>query len=493
MSFSSDGVKLHAQPKRNRAFLLSVRATEFILSVLFVIALAGWALVPEATQATAGVAKVLSYQGRLTDASGNPLGGSGTNYYLCFSIWDVSTGGTRNPNQLWPASYAVPTSMTVNVANGVFTADIGSGTDDLSTFNFYDNDTVYLNVEAASSNGTCGGSPFETLSPRQRIAATAYARVTRDVYGNLLRTDNANNKVQIGDPGGAPTTPIFLNLGVKTSTADGLLSWVGQSCSVNGALWYNSGLATPRVLLCENNLVKALSNATTTIDALSVTAANGNATFASGTVNFAAGNNITLSSGAQAITIHGAAGGAGLGGIAASNTTYTSGTILFTGSNNITISSSGAGQTVIVSGPNVHNVSLSGNNTAGVMAQISTGTMYLAGGNNIILSQNGNSVTISASSQSVQPVAISGSNGSFAFSTLTMGNLNGLSFYTSNGSLVGSYTAGGGGRRYVIPMGAVSPGYKHGGFKSCPGKHMVQHHQSPRCGCHKQSKSGKVI
>lgn len=48
--------------------------------------------------------------------------------------------------------------------------------------------------------------------------------------------------------------------------------------------------------------------------------------------------------------------------------------------------------------------------------------------------------------QTVQPVAISGSNGSFAYSTLTMGNLNGLSFYTSNGSVVGSYTvpAGGG-------------------------------------------------
>lgn len=48
--------------------------------------------------------------------------------------------------------------------------------------------------------------------------------------------------------------------------------------------------------------------------------------------------------------------------------------------------------------------------------------------------------------QTVQPVAISGSNGSFAFSTLSMGNLNGLTFYTSNGSMVGSYTvpAGGG-------------------------------------------------
>lgn len=54
--------------------------------------------------------------------------------------------------------------------------------------------------------------------------------------------------------------------------------------------------------------------------------------------------------------------------------------------------------------------------------------------NQITASHNG--ITL----QTVQPVAISGSNGSFAFSTVTFGNLNGLSFYTSNGSMVGSYT-----------------------------------------------------
>lgn len=63
---------------------------------------------------------------------------------------------------------------------------------------------------------------------------------------------------------------------------------------------------------------------------------------------------------------------------------------------------------------------------------------------------NNGSITITAtvktdylSSQSNQ--AVSGSNGSFTFQTITFGNLNGLSFYTSNGSLVGSYTDGGGG------------------------------------------------
>ena len=53
-------------------------------------------------------------------------------------------------------------------------------------------------------------------------------------------------------------------------------------------------------------------------------------------------------------------------------------------------------------------------------------------------------------SQTVQPVAASGSNGSFAFSTLSFGNSNGFSFYTTNGSIVGSYTDGGGGGGGIV-------------------------------------------
>ncbi len=55
---------------------------------------------------------------------------------------------------------------------------------------------------------------------------------------------------------------------------------------------------------------------------------------------------------------------------------------------------------------------------------------------------NGLTLSLSAvvPAQTVQPVAVSGSNGSFAFSTLSVGNSNGLSFYTTNNSLVGSYT-----------------------------------------------------
>ena len=42
--------------------------------------------------------------------------------------------------------------------------------------------------------------------------------------------------------------------------------------------------------------------------------------------------------------------------------------------------------------------------------------------------------------QTTQPVAISGSNGSFTYGTVTFGSSNGMHFYTTNGSVVGSYT-----------------------------------------------------
>jgi hypothetical protein len=220
---------------------------------------------------------------------------------------------------------------------------------------------------------------------------------------------------------------------------------------------------------------------------------------------------ITAAGSLATLIVSGPSGGAGDGYniiAAGTQTASTAGSVLLSNSNGITFGMSNSSVVTAshngltaqsVQTQNLHNVTLSGN-TAGALAHISSGTMTLAGGNNITLSQAGNAVTISGANtvaQSVQPgiqsvsagttrvttgevvlsnsngisfgangqtitaahnaltsqsnQALSGSNGSFTFQTATFGNLNGLSFYTSNGSLVGSYTvpAGGGGNQSI--------------------------------------------
>jgi hypothetical protein len=137
---------------------------------------AGGIATPE-VYAAPGVPKIISYQGRLTDSGGNLLGGSGTTYYFKFSIWDNATVGSGN--RVWPTS--VPTSVSKSVRQGVFSVNIGdtaNGYPDTLNYEFAANDTVYLQVEVSSDNAT-----FETLSPRQRVTASAFADVSGSVRG----------------------------------------------------------------------------------------------------------------------------------------------------------------------------------------------------------------------------------------------------------------------------------------------------------------------
>ncbi|MDO8493707.1 MAG: hypothetical protein Q7S19_04165, partial [bacterium] len=131
-----------------------------------------------ATFAATGVPRVISYQGRLTDSSGSLLGTlAGTSYFFKFSIWDNSTVGSGS--RLWPT--ASPATTTVTVRQGVFNVNIGDiagGYPDVLDYNFNTNQTIYLQVEVSSDNVT-----YQTLSPRQQIAATAFAQIAGAVSG----------------------------------------------------------------------------------------------------------------------------------------------------------------------------------------------------------------------------------------------------------------------------------------------------------------------
>ncbi len=124
-----------------------------------------------------GTPSIISYQGRLTDSSGNLLTGS---YYFRFSIWDVATDGSQNPDQLWPSS--TPSSIVLTVRQGVFNANIGdiaNGFSDTLDYDFNTNSDVYLQVEVSSTNGS-----FQALTPRQRISSAPFARLAGAVSGS---------------------------------------------------------------------------------------------------------------------------------------------------------------------------------------------------------------------------------------------------------------------------------------------------------------------
>lgn len=85
---------------------------------------------------------------------------------------------------------------------------------------------------------------------------------------------------------------------------------------------------------------------------------------------------------------------------------------------------------------------------------------------------NGLNLALSAGAGGGVTPAISGSNGSFSFSTLSFGNLNGLSFYTSNGSIVGSYTdagAGAGISAVVMSAGTTNSALSNFSFENSNG------------------------
>lgn len=119
---------------------------------------------------------ILSYQGRLTNASGSLLGGSsGTTYYFKFSLWSALSAGTK----LWPTSD--PTSYATTVREGVFNVNIGdtaNGYPDVLDYTF-NSANVYLKVEVSSDNAS-----FETLSPRQQVTSSAFAQVAGSVNGS---------------------------------------------------------------------------------------------------------------------------------------------------------------------------------------------------------------------------------------------------------------------------------------------------------------------
>jgi hypothetical protein len=101
-----------------------------------------------------------TYQGRLTDG-GAPSNGT---YELEFKLFDAESGGTQQP-QPSPLTLQFTGAQAVAVTGGVFTVQLDFGAD------AFPGAARYLEIGVRH----VGDATFNTLSPRQAIAATPYA------------------------------------------------------------------------------------------------------------------------------------------------------------------------------------------------------------------------------------------------------------------------------------------------------------------------------
>ncbi|MDO8521304.1 MAG: hypothetical protein Q7S52_04265, partial [bacterium] len=151
-------------------------AKKFVSALLMcVMLLPFW---PPSIAFAAGAPSIVSYQGRLADASGNLLGGTGTTFYFKFSIWDNGTVGAGS--RLWPRAESATTTAVVR--DGVFNVNIGdtaNGYPEALDYDFSTNANIFLQVEVSSDNISS-----QTVSPRLRIASNAFAQLAGAVSGS---------------------------------------------------------------------------------------------------------------------------------------------------------------------------------------------------------------------------------------------------------------------------------------------------------------------
>ena len=300
MSIDQKELKIRLKTRRNRALVGVLLAVEFVLSLVLCVSLAAQIVWPEVSGATntIGAPLLINYEGYLTDSGNNPLGGSaGTEYCFHFSIYNAPTNGT----ELWPA--ATPSVTAATATNGVFEAVLGSADKFASTtFDFSTSSTAYLDVAVNTTSGsTCtSGGSYQELSPRQQILSSGYALTSSNVTGQALTTVEAptgSTTVQVGLGGGGSAAPTYFGLDIKNVATAGQ-DTPGNTCTVNGLIWYDS--ANSHVLVCLQGTVVSLDN--TAASQITNIVAGSGGTVSSGTLSFANSNGVTFGVNGQSLT-----------------------------------------------------------------------------------------------------------------------------------------------------------------------------------------------
>jgi hypothetical protein len=163
-----------------------------------------------------GVVKsYIPVQGRLTDASGNPLDGS---YSITFRLYNVNTGGTELCHD----------TNSVHVDQGLFNSEIWGNCQDEIT-----GEQLYLGIEVGSDG---------EMSPRQPIYAVPYAWSLRPgaVISASLGSTNANLHVETWSETGRGVRAYAMS---TTGENYGVVG-ASRSSTGYGGYFYNNGGGT---------------------------------------------------------------------------------------------------------------------------------------------------------------------------------------------------------------------------------------------------------
>ncbi|MCX5789201.1 MAG: hypothetical protein NTX64_11950, partial [Elusimicrobia bacterium] len=160
---------------------------------------------------------LISFQGRLTDSSNNPLNANTT---LTFAIFDHPTNGTHTacpgPDCLW-----IETQTGVAVVNGVLSVQLGAVTPIPSAV--FAAPSAYLEVTVGPV------SSVATLTPRERLVTVPYA-----ANAALLGGQQASTFLNVSDVGKYGLT---ISSAVFTSTGAAGYALVVQT----GGIWLQAG------------------------------------------------------------------------------------------------------------------------------------------------------------------------------------------------------------------------------------------------------------
>ena len=217
--------------------------------------------------ATFNPPQLMSYQGYLTDGSGNPLGNTNTgpkNYNIIFRIWNLQTGGVV-ANELHAEQ------QTVTVTSGYFSVLLGLGpqyqgepySTEIATL-FSPTLTTPLYVEMTVVGiGPAGANV--TILPRLQLVSSPYAFLAANAVNaaNLVNAGKTNVLSIVNNSLSIPNAGSSL-------TVNGAVS--ANSQSVSGTL--TAGNATITNTLSANTLNAVSANVTNTLTASTLLANN---------------------------------------------------------------------------------------------------------------------------------------------------------------------------------------------------------------------------